>query len=44
MSKQAVWVNFLPNLDTKKGKLNEKPKVTRFKIAEVVLACSKPMV
>ena len=43
-SKQSVWVYFLPIRLTQKGSVNEKPKVTKFKMADVVLACSNPKV
>ena len=43
-SKHSVWVYFLPIRLTQKGSVNEKPKVTKFKMAEVVFACSKPNV
>ena len=44
ISKHSVWVYFLPIRLTQKGNVNEKPKVTKFKMAEVVLACSNPNV
>ena len=42
--KQIEWVYFLPNLFTQKGSEKEKPNVTKFKMAEVVLAYSSPCV
>jgi hypothetical protein len=37
-------VYFLPNLLTQNAKVNEKPKVTKFNIADVAPACSTPNV
>ena len=42
--KQMEWVYFFPSLLTQKGSENEKPNVTKFKMAEVVLAYSSPCV
>ena len=44
INKHKACVYFFPNLLTQKGSVKEKPKVTKFKIAEVVLACSNPIV
>ena len=44
INRHIAWVYFFPNLLTQKGKVKEKPNVTKFKIADVVLACSNPIV
>src|SRR5689334_10766807 len=44
ISKQKVWVIFLPSLATQNERVSENKKVTKLSTDEVALACSMPCV